>query len=298
MNDFVFEATHDFYYSNKQAVPLGEIAESLLALERVIKMSPRVLEELTQAPIDRIEVYVDELHSGSLFEKILIRYFFKDEEGLNAFVDKVRDHVGEGVGRKTVIGATIMAMLGYGAFMAGKAMNAPAQNTITANNNVIISLGAETAGLAPEAFKAIIEAAIPDKKALAESSLKVIKPARADPAASISMDGSDALAMPPAVIAATPDAVKFDKQDKVEHLPDVDLHIRATNRDSRKAGWAGLIPGKIDKRMRLQIDPSVEIEEVAGKFVVRANVMLFHKLDKDGKHLVPDYILLRDVVKD
>lgn len=299
MIEFSYTTSHEFFYSNKQPVPLGEIAESLLALERIAKISPKVLEELTKVSIERVEVYVEELHSGSLLEKVAIRFFFQDEAGLNAFVDKVKDKVGPpGMSRNVLIGAVLLALVGYGSWLAAKTTNVPSQTSIEANNNVIINIGAESAGMTADTFKAIVEAAVSDKKALAEQSVKFIKAARADPAASIRMDGSDKMSIPAEVIAATPVAVEFKKQDKTEQLPDVDLHIRATNLDSRKTGWAGLIPGKIDRRIRLQIDPSVEIEDVAGKFSLRANVVVFHKLDKDGKHLVPDYILLRDVIKD
>lgn len=297
MADFVFSSSHEIYYSNRELVPISDIVESLLALERIVKMCPRILEGATSVEIDHVEVYIDTLETGSLLEKFVVKLFFKSEEELDAFLDKIREKVSQpGMPRNVLIGAVLASLIGYGAFLAATSQKS-AGTTINANNNVIINLGAGQVDLTPEAFHAIVVAAVSDKKELATQSVKLFKPAKADLQASITLDGNDALSFPPAVIAETPTKVDFKKQEKVRDLPDVDLQIRATNLDSLKQGWAALIPGMIDKRIRLQLDPSVKPTDVAGHFQVRANVSVVYKMDNTGSNMVPDYILLREVIK-
>ncbi|MBA3997036.1 MAG: hypothetical protein C0466_07685 [Candidatus Accumulibacter sp.] len=299
MTDFTFSSTHEFYFSTREPVPIAQVAESLLALERVVKFAPKVLEGLTQVEILGVDVYVDAIESGSLLEKVVIRLLFKNEETLDAFLDRIGEHIRKpGMPRSVLIGTILAALVGYGAWLAAKVGNPAGQTTITANNNTIINLGAGQVDLTPEAFRAIVAAAVTDKKDLAQNAVKIFHAARDDSQASIVIDGNQSTSFSPDVISATPKKVEIEKQEKVEHLRDVDLQIRATDLDSLSRGWAAVIPGKIDRRVRLKLDPGIKPSEVADKFSVRADVSIHYQLDRAGKKLVPNYILLREVIKD
>lgn len=291
-------STHDLYYSNREHVPIADIIESLQALDRIVKMSPRVLTGLTNVEIDRVEVYIEDLHSGSLTEKIAVKLFFKSEEDLDKFLEKIREQIGKpGMARNLLIGAVLTALVSYGAFLAASSQKSVGATTINANNNVIINIGAGEVDMTAEQFRAIVETAVTDKKALAKSSVSLLKPARADGAASIVLDGNKSLTFSPDVILATPKELDFEKQEEVKHYPDVDLQIRATNLDSYKKGWAAVLPGISNRRLRLELDPSIKPSQVAGKFEVRGDVSVIYKFDKSVNKLVPNYILLRSIIK-
>jgi hypothetical protein len=243
---------------------------------------------------------VDALQSGSLLEDVIIKVFFRDRASFDAFLEKVHTKVGDGVGRNALIVAVLGALLGYGAYLAATAMKSGGTTTITANNNVIINVGAGEVDLTPEAFKAIVEASVTDKKALANSAVKILQPARSDRNASLVLDGNDKINFSNHVIAATPRAVEINRQEKVEHLSDVDLEIRATNRDSRVRGWAGLIPNKVERRVKLILEANVLPAQLAGKFKVRADVSVYYRLTKAGaaSKMVPDHILVREIIEE
>jgi hypothetical protein len=299
MAEFVFDSVHQFYWSNRQPVPIAEVADTLLALERVVRCSPKVLAALTQTEIAGLEVYVSAIESGSLLETIAIRLLFKDEENLNKFLDRIRGNALQpGMTRNLLIGTVFASLVGYGAWLAAKVSNPPGQTTINASNNTIINLGAGQVELTPEAFRAIVEAAVADKKDLAKSAVRLFNPARADAQASIVIDGNEATTFSPAVISATPRTIEKVKDERVEHLMDVDLQIRATDLDSLSRGWAALIPGHIDRRVKLKLEPDVKPIDIADKFSVRADVSVYYRQDRSGKKIVPDYILLHRIVKD
>ena len=76
--------THRIYYSNKEHIPLSEIADSLLALEGLIRQSPDVLENLFPGTkIYGVEVYLSELKSGSLYEDVLVKFVFGSQDKLD-----------------------------------------------------------------------------------------------------------------------------------------------------------------------------------------------------------------------
>lgn len=297
MSEFVFTTTHEIFWSTREPVPIGEVIETLQALERIVRMCPKVLEGITLIDIDHIGVYVDAVESGSLTDKIIIKLFFKDEESFDAFLDKIGEKV-RGMPRSVLIGAVIAAIVGYGAWLAAKVGNQAGQTTIANNNTTIINLGAGQVDMTPETFRAIVETAITDKKALATNAVKLFKPARSDGQASIVIDGNTSTTFPPEVIAATPRLAEVDRQERVEDLSDVDLQIRAMDMDSPNKGWAALIPGRVDRRVKLKLDPRVKTTDVAGRFAVRADVSVYYKIDRSGRKMIPDYILLKEIIKD
>lgn len=295
--ELVFSSTHEFYFSTHEPVPIAEVAESLLALERIVRFVPRALGDLTRVDIEDVGIFVDSIESGSLWQKIIIKIGFGSEEALDAFLDRIGEKVRKpGMPRNVLIGAVIATLVGYGAWLAAKVGNPAGQTTITANNNTIINLGAGQVDVTPEAFRAIVEAAVTDKKELAQSTVRMFQAARSDREASIVIDGNNEMTFSPDVIAATPKKVSIDKQEKIEDLRDVDLQIRATDLDSITRGWAAVIPGKIDRRVRLKLDPGIRPSTIADKFSVRADVSVFYRIDKEGKKFIPEYILLREVI--
>lgn len=298
MTDFVFTSTHTFFWSNRDPVPIGKVADSLLALEKIVKTSRVALAGLTDVDIQNIDVYIEALESGSLLEKIFIKLVFKDEASFDTFLDRIGERIRKpGMARNVAIGAVLALLVGYCAWLAAKNSNPSGQTTIEANNKVIINIGAGALQMSPEAFKAIVEAAVSNKKELAKSAVKLFEPARSDPQASLVIDGDENISFPPEVIAATPRQVQIDRDEKVEHLRDVDLQIRATDLDSTDRGWAALIPGKIDRRVRLMLDPNVRPAEVADKFQLRADVSVYYKLDGRSNRLAPDHIVLHQVIE-
>lgn len=300
MSQFVFETTHRLYYSTEHAVPVGDIAKALIALEKIILSSEKAFEGVTAVDIDKIEVLISKLESGSLIEDIVIKFVFKDQAGLDAFIAKVRSKTLENgmVGKSLVVGAVLATIVGTGAYYAASQGKGANQTTITANNNVIINIGAGEVGMTPEAFKAVVETAITDKKALAENSVQLFKPARVDRNASLTFDNNDSVRFSPEVIAATPTAVKMEKPDFTKDHSNLLVQIRATDLDHHKTGWAGILPGVIDERISFKLAENVKPADL-NHFQVRADVTVFFKRKNrgSGSEMVPDYVLIRNVIQ-
>lgn len=292
------DLSHRFHYSNREPVPIADVASSLVALERILLRVPKVLTLVTGVQIDGVEIYIEDIRSGSLIEDIAIRLLFKDQDGMNAFLDKIREGVGQRkVIRNVLVGSAIMGVLGYGLYSATKATSTPAAaQSVQISNNVIINIGAEQAGMKPEQLQSIIEAAVSDKKANARDAIEFVKPAKLDPAATISMEGKTVLAIPNETIKVVPSSLILDDSPTEKAYLDVDLQIRATNLDSRSSGWAALIPGLVDRRVKLVLAEGVDARQVAGRFGVRADIILHSRAQGASKEIKPYQITITRLV--
>lgn len=298
MDALVLEASHEIYFSTKNQVPIADVVTSLLAFERILKQSPQVLSALTGAKVDHIEIFVEELHAGSLDAKYLLKLFFKDEEELEKFLTAIREKLKEHpMVRNTLLTAVIAGMVGYGLYAAANIVRSPeAAATIQANNNVIINIGAGEVDMTPEQFTAVVHAAIQDKKALARDSVRFMAPARTDPDSQVSFDGSDQIVIPKETVRAAPSNIDVEKTQTEETFLDVDLQIRATNLDSNTSGWGGLIPGIVDRRIPIELADGVDPKEVASKFKVRADVVVIYELKGKTRKLTPVKIIVSGLV--
>ncbi|MEK8090935.1 hypothetical protein [Thermithiobacillus plumbiphilus] len=290
------------YYSNKNLVPLRDVAESLLALEAVIRQSPDVLDALFPGTkISSVDVFINELKSDSIWEDLIVKFVFGSQQKLDELINNIRERVGMDnlVRNPKLLSIVIITMVFAGAtyFMLRDKKATPEQkSTIEANNNTIINIGAGLLEFDALEFKALIEGAVKDKDTLARNAIKVVRPAKRDPDASITFNGNSELMITPASIQAMPQVIPEPEDEQfVEDFPAIDLEIRATDLDSTKRGWAVVVPELGKNRVRLQIDPSINPEIIAEQRRFKGSVTVIFGYDKQNNK-VPKLVFLRKIV--
>lgn len=292
MAEFVFTARHDLYYSNHDPVPIADIIESLRGVESLIKMSPRALSALTGVDIQRVEVFVQHLESGSLREEILIRFFFGSKEALLQFVDKVRGTMGENAVRNIVIGAVLASMFYYAAGLLADSSGG-STTAIHDNKVTIINIGAGEVQMTPESFKAVVEAAVSDKKELAASAVSILKPIRSDSQASLTFDDNKNFVVPPEVSQEVPTKVQLKPDTKVETELKAELRIRNSNRDSTKSGWQARIPHRFGQnKITLKLADGIDPEDLAGKSQIVGDVNIHYRVNSTTRQYEPTHMEL------
>jgi hypothetical protein len=292
------------YYSNKDLVPIKDVAESLLALEAIIRQSPDVLEAMFPGTkIQSVEVYINELKSDSIWEDIVVKFVFGNQQRFDEFIANVRERIGMDniMNNPQLLSSILLAMiLSGGAYYLGKDKSAtPEQKaTIEANNNTIIQIGAGMVELSSEDFKEIIDNAINDKEKLAKNAIRVVSPAKRDPEASITFNGNEELRIQNESVKAMPRFVQEPEDEEyIEDYSNIELEIRAIDLDSTKRGWAVVIPELHKKRVRLQIDPAVNPEDLLDKRKVNANVTVIFGHDKEYNK-IPRLVFLREIIEE
>ena len=290
------------YYSNKELVPIKDVAESLLALEAIIRQSPDVLEAMFPGTkIQSVEIYINELKSDSIWEDVVIKFIFGNQQKFDEFIANVRERVGMDniMNNPQLLSSIILVMiLSGGAYYLGKDKSASPQQkaTIEANNNTIIQIGSGMVELNSEDFKAIIDSAIKDKDKLAKNAIKVVNPAKRDPEASITFNGNEELRINNESVKAMPRSIQEPENEEfIEDYKNIELEIRAIDLDSTKRGWAVVVPDLHKKRVRLQLDPTVDPEDLLDKRKVNANVTVIFGHDKEYNK-VPKLVFLREII--
>jgi hypothetical protein len=294
---------HKIYYSNRAGIPLAEVAEALIALDGILRHSPQVLEKLFPGiKVLDMNIFIDKIESGSLLETILIKFVFGSQEKFEQTLINAREklQMDRLINNKGVVAAIAAAtILTTGIYCVKK--DSPSGNkdtkAIEMNNNIIVNVGAGMTQMDPEQFRAVIEASLKGKEdKIAENAIRVVRPAKREPGSIITFDGNQALTLTPEAIAAYPaHRPEPEPEEILENFDGVELSIRATDLDSNKKGWAAVIPLISDKRLRLQIDPSINPYDLIARPKLKANVtVLFRKADNGVK--APRLIYLNEVV--
>lgn len=291
------------YYSNKRLVPIRNVAESLLALEAIIRQSPDILEAMfpdTEISID--EIYINELKSDSLWEDVVVKFIFKDQKNFDTFIANIRERVDMDnlMNNQQLLSVIIISLILIGGayYLERDRSSTPEQKTtIEVSNNKIIQIGAGMVDLSAQDFKAIIDSAIKDKDSLAKNAAKVVAPAKLDPNASITFNDNDELRISNDVVRAMPRFVQEPiEEEYVEDFKNIELEIRATDLDSNKRGWAVVISELHKKRVRLQLDPGLDPEILLGKRKITADVTVIFGYDNE-RNRIPKLVFLRGINK-
>lgn len=280
----------NFYYSTKKPVTVKEIIESLQGLEFVVKQTRGTLQKLTDCKIDDVQLYVDELKSGSLIEDVIVRVFFGSEEEKNKFCEKIHEKIGDGKMRNTIITAVLVGIIGYGIYLAIKPSDP--NYVINANNNVIINIG-DSPKITNEKLTEIIRDSITNQKSLAQNTIKVLSPARADESSSIQI--GDMATIPASTIMKTPTELNLQPLTDVVDYNDVPVIIRAMDLDKSNKGWGGIIVDKVDQRTKITFDPNIDINILAGRSSFMADVTVIKTLTNKDNEYKPTEIFIRSI---
>lgn len=122
-----------------------------------------------------------------------------------------------------------------------------------------------------------------DKKTVAQNTSKVIRPAQIYHG-NIEI-GEEKNAIKPFsknTLQVLPQKVEIKDDPLSTPYKDIDVQIRASDRD-KSTGWFGIIDGVIERRVRLILPTDINKDAVANNATIRADVIVFYKINKDGE---------------
>ncbi|HBG19298.1 MAG TPA: hypothetical protein DDY32_08505 [Desulfobulbaceae bacterium] len=296
-------SNHQIYYSNKQLLPLSDVAESLMALEKLIKQSPHTIEKFFPGlKIYDVEVYLNELQSGSLWEDIVVKFIFGSQAKFDEVIASTREKIGLKylIDKPKLLSAILLALLLYGGYkaLASNPNSSPQSiQNIQINNNIVVQAGAELAEMEPEEFQFIIEDSVDRNGSIAKNAIKFVKPAKRDPSASITFDDTANLSISPEAVSAMPGYLEDEiPEETIQEFQNIEISIRATDLDHKRSGWGAVIPSISDRRTRLQLDPTIDTEMLIERRKVVGEVTAVFRYTEEGEK-IPKLYFLRNIVK-
>lgn len=284
-DSLTFSLRNQFKYTFDEPITVEELIDSLKGYEKlIVTFLPRVLNTILGTEISGIIVRVEEIEQGSLIEKFIFDFLFGSEENYKKSIDKLREKLGlndnqNGNNMRLIL--IISALLSVGAiyYATKKDKEVIRQNII----NIINANGDEN-HLSGEEIVRIIEASTShDKKEVAQNTSKVVRPAQTYKGNIEIGDSTNAIEpFSRKTLRQLPKKVEIKDFPITEPLKDIDVQIRATDRD-KSTGWYGIIDGKVERRVKLILPSDVDRDSIANNATIRADVTIHYKINKKGE---------------
>lgn len=274
------ESNREFFVSYRvrftvdNPVPVSVVIDSLKAYERLLKKSGKFLESVYDGlHITSTTVYVEEIVDGSFVEDFLVKYVVgeENEEQFRNLVDNVlRDNQK----MKTAVAVGVGTLIGAGAMSAylGSSGDTSTQPAIEAYNSVVIQAAGDIN--IPEKKVQEFYEKNKNNKQIARDTIDALKPASVTSGSMMEVQGIPvSLTMSSEAIEALPADMSFippNEQDKT--YDSMDIYISASDEDSGRKGWGGLVPDLFNNRVKFVLNEGVDPKSLHGKRKVKASI--------------------------
>lgn len=292
---------HSIVYSTKGDVPVSVVAKSLLANERFMQESIRLLEAFDKdLKATSVKIKVAKLSNESPLREVLAGVIFlayqkELEKEVPALIQALTGHAIP-ADYATLITALVFLIAVY-------VVDATVERLIP--GKAISALKAEYEDKKQYVAKLlkidplIIEDAVNSRfgngrgKALAQKASDFFLPAKIEAGTEISSDNNlkiskEAISEVPSVldIAKLEQSVSYD-------LDAAEIEIHRSDLDEQKHGWRAIIKDVVDRKVRMELHTDISPKDLYGKTKLRGNVTVIEEVQPDGGYAVRAYHLTK-----
>lgn len=279
----LFENEHSTFLTNRaEHMPsAAELGSLLASYERLLNDCPHVLRRLIA--FDGEFVLASTLtryeSGGSGLIKWLVRFYFKSEDvAMDTLRGKMLSHpllkrlVSKKIGIGVIVGV-VMLIVAYKLASSKGLSNASSLLSLINVHIGEINIGLSSdEQITREDIEAIIDERTADRRRLPEDVVRIARPARRDPDASIVLDANDELAISPEVLVEFPVTASLEPATRTTDVPEARIVLRALDYDHR-AKWAAIVPQLSGRRVPLVVeltDPKIlkGVESLVGTVIV------------------------------
>ncbi len=296
-NNREFFTSYRVRFTVENPVPVNIVIDSLRAHERLLKRSGKFLESVYDGlHITATTVYVEEISEGSWVADFLVKYVVgeENEEQFRELFDnilrdnqKMRTAVAVGVGALLYAGAQAL----YSSYVP----DTPSQPAIEAHNSIVIQAAGDI-NIPEEKVQEFIEQN-KNNKQVARDTIDALKPASVTPGSMMEVQGIPvSLTMSSEAIESLPADMSFippNEQDKTYNS--IDIYISASDEDSGKKGWGGLVPDLFNNRVRFVLDENVDPKILHGKRKVNASITVHEVYNANANKYETKFVTINEV---
>lgn len=291
----IVEIPYKIKFTNKEPIPVEKLVESLLAYEKLIKrVGPFIEEAYSGVYVIDIDVLVSKIESGSLLEELLVKVVFTTPENYEKAKEVIATVLEGNRALTVIVGIGVAAYIGFG---VKNAIQSGSPTThIEAHQGAIVQTGG-TMNISEKAIDRILNK-VTDKKSLSKEAISAIAPAQLESDASIEFNESQDLKITPDFVREAPAEYappELDEQNEVFKRAEVE--IWASDKESNTRSWAGIVPGKIEKRIKFSLDDAIHPDDVHGNRTITADIVIVSAFDKTKKEYIPKRVEILRVYK-
>lgn len=304
----------EFHYTTLEPVPIDDVITSLQGLKELLQTSPRIIQGfIPGVEIRGIEIYVEEIKDGSLFDFLKIDLVFGGEEHYQKFreivqrwsaskynadpndPEQVEEYEKEIMKRFLYFVAATAISTGIVYAITTSGADQATQTTVNVHDNTIINFGAGEFDMDGDQIRAVVKEATKDKqKEIAKAAIKAIKPAKQDDQATLDIGGITEVSFAQDVVKAVP--TKYTPpmpSEQTTDYPNADVVIYASDIGQRRKVWAGIVPGIIDDRVKFLLSDDLDPSKIHGNLRFKADISVIKKFNKSENKYVVDSVLIK-----
>ncbi len=278
-------------------VPVNIVIDSLKAHERLLKKSGKFLESVYDGlHITATTIYVEEIVDGSWVVDFLVKYVV-GEENEELFRQLVENVLGDNQKMRTAVAVGVGALLSAGAISAYNAStpDAVSQPAIEAHNSIVIQAAGDI-NISEEKVQEFIEKN-KNNKQVARDTIDALRPASVTPGSMMEVQGIPvSMTMSSEAIEALPTDMSFippNEQDKTYNS--MDIYISASDEDSGKKGWGGLVPDLFNNRVKFILGDGVDPKSLHGKRKIKASITVHEVYNANNNKYEAKSVTINDV---
>lgn len=281
-----------FYFDTTTPVPIPEIITSLEGLERLSRSLPRFLSSISGAEVDRVELQVDSIETGSLKEALDCVVSFltpQERDKFKAWAQGTKMGTAVRYAACGGVVAVALTIIAVGAISAYDTFSGAKTPSIQANHNTIINIGADALSASEDQVRKAIDAALSqDKKRAVAAAMSFIAPAGSVHGGTLyAGEKGAAVSISHEMAKDTPAAPDFKAKDQVLSYSDVAVSIRALDRDKGSGWWVVLPTIAADRRLRMTFADGVDSTKAMTDADIKADVIVTYSQDFNQGTLVP-----------
>lgn len=285
--EYYLDIPYTIKFTNKEPIPIDVFAKALLAHENIIKRTgPFIKQAVPGISISGVEVLVVKIEAGSMREDLLVRILFGSKENYNRAIELAGNMFESNPLLTGAVCVGVAAYIWFGIKRAKDKEGGKPSVNIDAYRSVVAQEGS-TINISGEKLHEILEG-VSDKVALSKQSINAIAPAHLEDDASVEMSDNKNLRITPDFIKESPTVYPEEEplQDN-ETKVKIEIEIWASDRENHTKGWAGTVPGIINRRIKFLLDESVDPNKLHGRRLVDADIVIRKELKPGKKEYVP-----------
>ncbi|MCI0430424.1 MAG: hypothetical protein L0210_07780 [Rhodospirillales bacterium] len=281
---------HQVVYETPDAVPVADVIESLRGVQQLFDQMPPLLEGCFRGlTIERIELSVQQISQESPLKEIFwAAIFFTFQKDLEKEVPDFLEKLGAPVAvhdYDTLVTVIFCLMLFYGVDLLYRhAVKIGGDSKIRRHLDGLVTEVAQRCGVSEDRIRMLLEERYGKGRVrqLMGSAIRVFHPSRRQKNSGMLVGHRR---IEPEVVAEIPNDLKLleaESHDTTDEYTNVEIELHAQDVDRAKQGWAAVIPEVGPNRMRLQLYPPINPEDIYTKKHIRGDVLIVSRPSDEG----------------